>query len=278
MARDTVGEGEPVVLLVVEGWKRRFYYIRPRRRAVYATFAGVVRGDEVIGIPWGSILRRGKARIHVLPPTRTQLLEGFARRQSQVIYPKDSAYMVAKAGIGPGSRVFEAGIGSGFLTSMILPAVCPGGMVYVVEARKDMLEAAKANLELTGYTECVATRLGDVREGVGATGLDAGFLDIPDPWEALDASYNALRPGAPLIVFLPTMTQLDKLAARVEDHGGFVVEEAVEILRREIELVPGAVRPSPRMIGHTGYIVVLRRLRVERYDLPERGEAVEPDS
>ncbi|MCE4627179.1 MAG: hypothetical protein F7B78_06000, partial [Desulfurococcales archaeon] len=65
--------------------------------------------------------------------------------------------------------------------------------------------------------------------------------------------------------------QLDKLVTRVEEGGLFVIEEAFEILKREIEMVPGAVRPSPRMIGHTGYIVVLRRLA--REETPDTGES-----
>ena len=255
-----VGEGDPVLLRVEQGWKRRTYSFRARRKAVYATFAGPIRGDEIVGKPWGYAGRVGRAIYYVLPPLHHGYLESFARRRSQVIYPKDSGYMVVRAGLRPGSRVFEAGLGSGFLTRVIALAVCPTGRIYAVEARGDMLETALDNLRALGLDGCLEARLGDVRKGVGATGLDAGFLDMPDPWNALDAAREALRPGAPLVVFLPTMTQLDKLADAVEAHPFFMVEDAVEILLREVEMVPGAVRPSPRMIGHTGYIVVLRAL------------------
>ncbi len=260
---ERVEEGDPVELLVVRGWRRKAYYIRPRRNAVYATFEGVLRGDEIIGRPWGYRGRIGRATYYILPPTRHQLVKEFGERRTQVIYLKDSAYIAHRSGITPGSRVFEAGVGSGFLTITLATIVCPTGTVYGVEERPDALEVARRNIELAGLSECVRLRLGDVTQGVGVEGLDAGFLDLPDPWEAFNAAYNALKPGAPLVVFLPTMNQLVKLAEAVEADGRFIVEEGGELLWREFEMVPGALKPSPRMIGHTGYIVVLRRLAGE---------------
>jgi len=269
--------GDLVAVLVVRGWRRRTYYFRVERGRVYSTFAGAIRWDELAGLEYGSRLLRGGAEWYVLPPTWVEWLVNAGARRSQVIYPKDSGYMVLRAGLRPGSRVFEAGLGSGFLTSVIAAVVCPTGLIYGVEARRDMLEAALANLEALGFRDCLVARLGDVKGGVGARGLDAGFLDLPDPWEALDAAWEALKPGAPLVLFLPTMTQLDKLARGVERHGGFVAVEAGELLHREIELVPGAVRPSPRMIGHTGYYIVLRRLASRGPHGVEGGEGVESD-
>ncbi|MCE4620119.1 MAG: tRNA (adenine-N1)-methyltransferase [Desulfurococcales archaeon] len=255
-----IREGDPLVILVVEGWKRRKYYVKPRRGASYATFAGVLRGSEIIGKPWGYSGRLGRSNYYLLPPVGPELVEEFGVRRSQVIYSKDSAFIAYKAGVRPGSRVFEAGVGSGFLTIAIATMLCPTGMVYGVEKRRDMLEAARSNIEASGFSECVSLRLGDIRNGVGVEGLDAGFLDMPDPWEALDASYKALKPGAVLAVFIPTVNQLARLIEETRKHGGFVVYEVGEVLYREWEPVEGAVRPSPRMTGHTGFIAFLRRL------------------
>jgi len=257
---ERIREGDPVLVRVEQGWKRRTYAFTARPRTVYATFAGPLRGDDMIGKPWGYAGRLGQARYYLLPPAGVEYLEEYAERKSQVIYPKDSGYIVLRSGVRPGSRVFEAGLGSGFLTAVLALVVCPAGRIYGIEARRDMLETARRNLAALGLDQCLEARLGDVREGVGAEGLDAGFLDIPDPWNALDAAAKALKPGAPLLVFIPTMTQVDKLTARVEEHPLFTIWEAAELLKRDIETVPGAVRPSPRMIGHTGYILVLRRL------------------
>ena len=82
---------------------------------------------------------------------------------------------------------------------------------------------------------------------------------MPDPWEALDVLWPALKPSSPLIVFLPTYNQVEKLAARIRDDR-WVVQTALETMMRYLEPVPGAVRPSTRTIGFTGFILVLRRV------------------
>ncbi|MCE4602222.1 MAG: protein methyltransferase, partial [Desulfurococcales archaeon] len=85
------------------------------------------------------------------------------------------------------------------------------------------------------------------------------FLDMPDPWAALDNLYSSLKPSAPLLVFVPTYNQVDKLLSRI-DNWRWAVTYAGEILERRLEPVPGAVRPEVRMIGFTGFILLLRRL------------------
>ncbi len=262
-----IREGDPLILLVVEGWKRRKYFIKPVFKAVYSTFAGIIRGNEIIGKPWGYHGRLGKAEYYLLKPLGPELIEEFGRRTSQVIYTKDSSYIAFKSGIRDGSRVFEAGVGSGFLTIALARIVCPNGMVYGIDARDDMIDTAKYNIELAGVSNCVSLRVGDVREGIGVKGLDAGFLDLPNPWEVLQSAYEALNVNAPLVVFLPTVNQVSRLIGEVEDYGGFIVYEIVELLLREWEPVRGALRPSPRMIGHTGFIVFLRK--VLREEVPD---------
>lgn len=255
-----VREGDLVVLHVHRRDRVRRYYIRPYKGRMYSTIAGSIPGERIIGLEWGSRIDMPWGHGYILKPTIADLVEGFYSRKSQVIYPKDSGYIALKAGLMPGMRVVEAGIGSGFLTTVAALHVCPTGRIYAYDTREDMITIALNNLKLAGLAECVDVKIGDVREGIEERGLDAGLLDMPDPWNALEALHKALKPSAPLVVFLPTSTQLDKLARALSSLSGWLVEETVEILKREIELVPDAVRPSPRMIGHTGYIVVLRRV------------------
>jgi tRNA (adenine57-N1/adenine58-N1)-methyltransferase len=83
---------------------------------------------------------------------------------------------------------------------------------------------------------------------------------MPDPWEALPSVRKALKPSAPLVVFVPTANQVIKLLDAVSRLGGFVVQEVSEVIKREWEARTDALRPSVRMIGHTGIIVLLRSL------------------
>lgn len=257
---DTIGEGDLVHMAVVSGSKRRSYYVQARKGLVYHTIAGIVRGDRIVGSAWGSVIETRLGRIHLLKPTLAEVMEGFYRRATQVIYPKDLGLIQLLAGLRRGMRVIEAGTGSGFLTTVLAAAVCPGGKVYTLDLKRENLEEARRNLELAGIPEgCVELVEGDVRSHTLPQGLDAGFLDMPDPWAALDNLYNSLNPSAPLVVFVPTYNQVDKLLSRM-DKEKWVVTYAGEILERRLEPTPGAVRPEVKMIGFTGFIILLRRL------------------
>lgn len=260
--RSRIRPGDDVYVIVVTArGKRRDYLVKAQRGRSYATIAGVLGGDEIIGREWGVILELQAGKAFILPPTRYELsMMGF-RRLGQVIYPKDYGYMVAVSGIRQGMTVLEAGVGSGFLTSMLASIIGCSGRLIGYDIREDMIETTRRNLKALGLEECVELRLGDVRKGVPEKGIDAVFLDMPDPWQALNPIHESLKPGAPVVVFLPTYNQLDKLVSYVNSSGGYVIEEAVELLLRGIDMKEGAIRPETRMIGHTGFVVLLRMVR-----------------
>jgi hypothetical protein len=65
-------------------------------------------------------------------------------RGAAVIYPKDSAQIVAMADIFPGAVVVEAGVGSGALTCSLLRAVGPHGQVISFERREEFADVARS--------------------------------------------------------------------------------------------------------------------------------------
>ncbi len=256
----SVREGD-WALLIVEGKERRKQYaFRLRSGASYSTFAGSFRGSDVIGLPWGSSIRLERGVAYVIRPTVHDAIMHIYARKSQVVYPKDAGYLASIAGLVPGLRVLEAGSGSGYLTIWLAVHVCPGGSVFSYEVREDMLGVARKNVELAGLSSCVMFRQADVRSGVQESDLDAAFLDMPDPWEALVPLNRALKPSAPLVVFTPTVNQVVRLLEEVRRTGLFAVQEVSEVIKREWEPRPEALRPSVRMIGHTGFITLLRSL------------------
>jgi len=261
-------EGCPAVLVAesVSG-ERRSYYVVLRRGQVYQTIAGVVRAQRVFEAGWGAVFEGRLGRVTVAPPTITELMEHFYERRTQVVYPKDSGFIALLAGLAPGHVVFEAGTGSGFLTTVLALHVCPGGRVVSVEARRENLEAARRNLELAGLAGCVELRLGDARSGgtlKPGDAFDAVVLDMPDPWAALEALRPRLPPGAPAVAFVPTFNQVERLAEWSWRGAPYTLQAVYEVGAREVEAVPGAVRPSPRSTPFTGFIVLLRASKPPR--------------
>ena len=84
-------------------------------------------------------------------------------------------------------------------------------------------------------------------------------MDIPEPWRAIDNSSVSLKPGGILLCYLPTILQVHKLALSLESHSSFDFIEIFEILKRNWLVSDSSVRPSTRMVGHTGFIVTARK-------------------
>ena len=59
--------------------------------------------------------------------------------------------------------------------------------------------------------------------------------------------------------FTPTFNQLEKLGESLRQEG-FLVLESVEVLLREMKTELGKLRPESRMVGHTAYITIARKI------------------
>ncbi|MEM0453432.1 MAG: tRNA (adenine-N1)-methyltransferase [Sulfolobales archaeon] len=199
---------------------------------------------------------------YLLRPTLLDyMMKGF-KRVTQVIYPKDLGLMLLLSDIGPGSRVIEGGVGTGFMTAILAKYVGDDGHVYAYELNKDYIEVAYRNLKLIGLDDRVTFRNKDIRNEVDDTNIDSAILDIPDPWNALNKLVNALKPSATLLSFLPTINQVEKLVTYASNTKLFIDIKVCELMLREYEVKKDAVRPKSRMVGHTGYIVFMRFLKV----------------
>ncbi len=82
----------------------------------YHTHRGVLRHDDVIGQPDGSVIRASTGDEYLaLRPLLNDYVMSMPRGAA-IVYPKDAAQIVAFADVFPGARVVEAGVGSGALS------------------------------------------------------------------------------------------------------------------------------------------------------------------
>jgi len=188
----------------------------------------------------------------ILKPTIEDLIMKLTRK-TQVVYPKDLGLIMVKLGIHSGSRVIETGTGTGATTSLMAYLVQPGGMVYTYDIRPEFQEVARKNVEKLNLSKFVTFSVGDSRLGFKERGMDAGVLDVGDPWDVISSMKESLKPAAPMAAITPTTNQAEKLVAKMIEEG-FVSVETVEILMRHLEARVGMTRPSNIMVGHTAYL------------------------
>ena len=93
-----------------------------------------------------------------------------------------------------------------------------------------------------------------------ASSVDRVVLDMLAPWENLDAVAHALVPGGVLCCYIATVTQMSRLIEDLRSSQNFTDPVAWETLSREWHVDGLAVRPEHRMVAHTGFLMIARRL------------------
>ncbi len=192
---------------------------------------------------------------------RADLLDllSHLEREAQTIGPKDIASLLLRAGIRPGVHVVEGGTGSGSLTTALAAYVGPTGSVVTYDTRAAAAAVARRNVERAGLAERVTFKQSDVREAIAEREVDAVLLDIPDPWAAVDAAWDALRPGGHLATFSPNMEQVKESVAALR-RKPFIDVSTIELIERDMEVRDVGVRPSFAPLGHTGYLTTARKV------------------
>jgi tRNA (adenine57-N1/adenine58-N1)-methyltransferase len=250
---------KPGALALLVGRDRKTSIVRLEPGAEFHTHRGTIAHDDLIGLPWGtqSSTHLGVPLL-LLRPSTDDLVRNL-KRITQIVYPKDAGYILMKMSIHSGSRVVEAGTGSGGLTLVLAQAVCPDGRVISYDDRADVQQLARKNLGQLGLTEIVTFKERDIADGFDERGVDALFLDLPNPWDYLDQAHAALAGGGFLGSILPTANQVINLIAALEG-ADFGLIEAEELLLRPYRTFSARLRPEDRLTPHTGYLVFGRKL------------------
>jgi tRNA (adenine57-N1/adenine58-N1)-methyltransferase len=260
--------GELIVLIDKAGRRHR---VRLKPGEKHSLHSGVIAHDELIGRPEGVVVTTQMgARLLAVRPTFAEQVTGRVR-QAQPIYPKDLGAILVSADIHPGAMVLEAGTGTGALTLALLRAVGREGRVISYEQRDDFLEAAKrAIAETLGEVPPnLDLKLGDAYAGVEERDVDRVLLDLPEPWQAVPAAKAALRPGGIVFAHCPNVSQVQRFFDCLREVRGFGMLEVFEVLQRGWTVRGRSLRPSHRMVAHTGFLCFARRLAEDDLFEPE---------
>ena len=241
------------------GLRHKHFIIPLQAGAKFETHRGILQHDDLIGKPWGTqVFSHINAPFYLLQPSLADLLNELPRT-TQILYPKDIGFILVTTGVGPGQKVMEAGTGSGSMTTALAYAVGSEGRVVTYEVKPDVQNLARKNLTRFGLESRVDFKLGNVQEGFDETDADFFFLDLPNPYDYTTQVRNALKPGGFLCCLIPTFNQVEKtLYSLYRDKYAFV--EVCEVFLRYFQPIPNKLRPTDRMVAHTGFLVFARRI------------------
>ncbi len=247
--------------------KERHYALTLKAGDVFQHSGDRIPHDSIIGKPDGTTVEFSPSKVMIaIHPTLAEYSLKMPRG-AQVIYPKDLAIMPMWADVYPGARVFEAGVGSGALTMALLRAVGDRGCVVSYEIREDFAATATKNIErFMGKVPNHFLQIRDAYEGIevgegDSTWLfDRVVLDIPEPWQVIPHAACALRVGGIYLSFVPTVPQVMQTVQALEESKVFTLVQNFETLLRTWNVKGRSVRPDHRMVAHSGFITVARKV------------------
>ncbi|MDR5683506.1 MAG: tRNA (adenine-N1)-methyltransferase [Armatimonadota bacterium] len=222
---------------------------------------GRLAHDDLIGRDEGTFVRTsaGERFLAVRPTLADYVLE--MPRGATIVYPKDLAQILMAADVYPGATVVEAGTGSGSLTMALLRAVGPQGKVFTYDVRADFQRRALRNVEaFLGPQDRLVARIHDVYEGIPDAPAERIILDLPEPWRVVEHAAATLPAGGIFASYVPTVLQAHRTSEALRASGAFALIETTETLVRPWNLEGQSVRPVHRMVAHTGFVTVARRV------------------
>ena len=241
------------------GLRHKHFILPLQAGARFETHRGILQHDDLIGKPWGTqVFSHIGSPFFLLQPSLADLINELPRT-TQILYPKDIGFILITMGIGPGQTVMEAGTGSGSMTTALSFAVGPQGRVISYEIKPDVQNLARKNLTRFGLEARVDFKLRDIGQGFDETEVDAFFLDVPNPYDYAAQVRAALKPGGYMCCLIPTFNQVEKTLMALRQNS-FAFVEVCELLLRYYKPEPARIRPTDRMVAHTGFLVFARRI------------------
>jgi tRNA (adenine57-N1/adenine58-N1)-methyltransferase len=223
------------------------------------THGGVLSEKDLKKVKYSGQVETHKGKkFFILKPSIIDFIEKMEKR-AQIVYPKDSAMVIGLTGLTNGSRVVEAGTGVAGLTLMLANAVQPDGKIYTYEIRKEHQAEALKHLEEAGLRKNVESKIKDIYGGIDEKDVDAVILDLPEPWKVSDHAARALKFGGYLVSYSPSIEQVKRFVTQLPKQ--FQDTNTIEVLVRDWEISGQRCRPKTRMIGHTGFITITRKLQ-----------------
>ena len=257
---------------LISAQNKRFIF-RLIQDGKFETHRGFLGHNDLIGKPWGSRVytHLGSPYVLLQPSLSDILLE--TRRNTQIMYPKDIGFILVSMDISPGKHVIEAGTGSGAFTTALAYIVGREGRVTSYESRPEFQYLAHKNLDRLGLADRVDFKLRDIADGFDEKNADAVFLDLPNPQDYIKQAKQALKPGGYLGSILPTTNQVSLLLIELR-RVNFTFIEVCEIILRYYKAHADRLRPTDRMVAHTGYLIFARSVTDETI-LDEQSEDME---
>jgi tRNA (adenine57-N1/adenine58-N1)-methyltransferase len=215
--------------------------IKSQKDQLFNTRYGAFPHNKIIGSTFGTQIASTSDQgfIHLLAPT-PELWSMSLPHRTQIVYTPDASYIVQRLRIRPGSRVIEAGTGSGSFTHSITRSAGRKGRIFTYEFHEPRYLEAKKEINDHGLDTITITHRDVCKEGFDLEGENlnatAVFLDLPSPWAAIPRLKSVVTNDRAVSIccFSPCMEQVVRTVETLRKEG-FQRIEMVEVSAKRWE-------------------------------------------
>eukprot|EP00915_Cephaloidophora_sp_WS-2016_P004025 GHVH01005424.1.p2 GENE.GHVH01005424.1~~GHVH01005424.1.p2 ORF type:complete len:382 (+),score=57.66 GHVH01005424.1:1743-2888(+) len=214
--------------------------------------------DDMIGCDMGSkSWDRTKPKWAAVLPPSPELHMTTLRHRTQILYTQDISYSIMQMDLKVGSRVVESGTGSGAMSYFLSQTVSSSGRVFTFENHPQRYKEAVEDCVLLQQTEQLRNyKRNAYRDGFmvdssqareccdkinvlfdetsdlvsSENPVDAVFLDLPEPWKALDHANDVLKDDGVIVIFSPCIEQVLTVVEKLTEMKWDVHREVVETI------------------------------------------------
>tara|TARA_Y100000748_G_scaffold248307_1_gene213019 strand:+ start:544 stop:1317 length:774 start_codon:yes stop_codon:yes gene_type:complete len=203
--------------------------------------------------------------LQIYSPTYKEFIL-LMKRGPQIIYPKDVGQIIVESNLHNSSRVLEIGSGSGALTLYLYSLLKNTGELYSLDSSKK--NQRRANKTISRYLSTYSKDKVDVNfihehlENFKFNNLedkiDIIITDVPEPWDFF--INNKIHTNINWVSYLPSMTQIIRINETLKENN-FQDIEVKEVILRDWIVDKKVVRPTNKLVSHTGFIVSAKYIK-----------------
>ena len=181
----------------------------------------------------------GKGFIHLLKPS-PELWTLALPHRTQILYQPDTSFILLNLDIKPSSNVIESGTGSGSFSHSVARCLGNNGHLHSFEYHSTRVKKVIDEFQSHHLLDRISVYHRDVCkfgfEPSLVNTIDAIFLDLPMPWEAIPSAKDMLNKSklSKICCFSPCIEQVLKTVSSLNSNG-FSNITMFEVLTRNFE-------------------------------------------
>jgi len=132
--------------------------------------------------------------------------------------------------------------------------------VTTYEKREDFMKIAEKNFENLDLKN-IKIKNKNIYDGISEKNIDLITLDLDSPWLVVEHAEKALVSGGFLVSYSPSTPQIQDFIKKIEQTENLQVLKVIEIIERIWKFEGRKIHPEYRMLGHSGFLVFVRKIQ-----------------